>query len=430
MQEITFIGKTTFRNELKKFGIKKEDRKKHILIIGKTGMGKTELLLNMAFQDIKKGYGIGFFDPHGEAAERLLDFIPQKRINDVIYFNPADYDFPLAFNVFERIKPQRRYLVVSYLINVFKRIWSDVWSSSLEYILGNCILALLEYPTSTIIGIYRILTDDFYRKKVVEKITDPLVKSFWLQEFPEYFEREKDTISTIKNKMGQIVFNPVIRNIVCQIKSKIDFCDVLNKRKILIANLSRAKIGEENSELLGSFLFLRIHLATLRRSSLPPQKREDFYLYLDEFYHFVSKNFATFLADARRYNVSLTLSHQYFGQLEQITPFGKSEELKTALLGNVGTIISFRVGAEDASVLEKEFGFEFKASDFTNLPKYEMYVKLMVNGTATRGFSAISLPPIPTPKESFREKIIKVVRERYTTPREIVEKKMKKLVPL
>jgi type IV secretory pathway TraG/TraD family ATPase VirD4 len=424
-QDITFIGQTTFRNEMKRFGIKTDDRRRHIYIVGKTGTGKTELLFNMAVQDIKRGYGMAFFDPHGETAERLLDFVSKKRINDVLYFNPADFDFPTAFNVFEKVPIERRHLVSSFLVGIFRRIWSDVWSSRIEYILGNCILALLEEPNSTILGIHRILTDPEYRKKVIEKLTDPMVKAFWLQEFPHYTQtQELDAVATIENKMGQIVYNPLIRNIFGQIKSKVSFQEILNQKKILIANLSRAKIGEDNSKILGSFLFLKLYLALLTRLGLPASQGEDFYLYLDEFQNFVSKAFASVLSEARKYKLNLILANQYLSQLEETTPSGKSREVSDAIFGNVGTIISFRLGAEDAQFIEREFSPEFTAQEFVNLTKYHIYLKLMVDGVVTRPFSAITFPPLETSKESFKEKIIKVVRERYATPRKIIEEKL------
>jgi len=423
--DITFLGQTTFRNELRRFGIKTDDRRRHIYIFGKTGTGKTESLFNMAVQDIKRGYGIGFFDPHGETAEKLLDFVSKERINDVFYFNPADFDFPIAFNVFEKVTAERRHLVSFYLLGIFRRIWSEIWSARLEYILGNCILALLEYQNSTLLGIHRILADPEYRKKVIEKVQDPMTKAFWLQEFPRYTQsQELEVVETIKNKMGQIVYNPLIRNIFGQVKSKIDFQEILDRKKILIANLSRAKLGEDNSKILGSFLFLKLYLVLLTRIDLPATEREDFYLYLDEFQNFVTKAFASILSEARKYKLNLILANQYLSQLEEVTALGKTSEVREAIFGNVGTIISFRLGAEDAQFIEREFSPEFTAQDFVNLTKYNIYLKLMVDGVASRPFSAITLPPLETPKESSKEKIIKVVRERYATPRKIIEEKL------
>ncbi len=421
--DITFLGQTTFRNEMKKFGIKTDDRRRHIFILGKTGTGKTEFLLNTALQDINRGYGVGFFDPHGETAEKLLDFVPSERINDVLYFNPADLEFPLAFNIFEEVDDSKRNLVSSNLLAVFRKIWPEIWSARIEYILGNCILALLEYPNSTLLGIHRLLADPDYRKKVCEKITDPMVKTFWLQEFSRYQGEDSEAVATLKNKISQIVFNPLIRNMVGQSKSKIDFKELV-KGKILIANLARGKIGEDNSKLLGVFLITKLYLAILSRADIPEEERNDYYLYLDEFQNFSFKGFVNILSEARKYKLNLVLGNQYLSQLDEITPSGKITDVKDAIFGNIGTIISFRLGAEDGKFLEREFLPEFSANDFVNLEKFNTYLRLMVQGVAARPFSAQTLPPPQKPIVSNREKIIKVSRERYTTPRKIVEEKL------
>lgn len=423
--EITFLGQTTFRNEMKRFGIKTDDRRRHIYILGKTGTGKTELLLNMAIQDINRGCGVAFLDPHGDTAERLLDFVPKERINDVLYFNPADLDFPIAFNVMEGVDISRRYLVSSSLLGVFRKIWPEVWSARVEYILENCILALLEYPNSTVLGIHRILVDPDYRKKVIEKITDPMVRAFWLQEFPRFTQsQELEAVATIKNKISQIVYNPLIRNIIGQTKSKIDFGEILQGKKILLANLARGKIGEDNSKLLGVFLITKLYLTILSRIALSEEERKDYYLYFDEFQNFATGAFVNILSEARKYKLNLVLANQYLSQLDEITPAGKTTDIKDAIFGNVGTIISFRLGAEDAEFLEREFLPEFSAQDFVNLTKFNIYLRLMVQGAATRPFSAITLPPPQKIEESNKEKIIKVTRERYATPRKIIEEKL------
>lgn len=424
-QDITFLGETTFRNEMKRFGIKTDDRRRHIYILGKTGTGKTELLLNMAIQDINRGYGIAFLDPHGDTAERLLDFVPQKRVNDVLYFNPADLDFPIAFNVMEGVDISRRYLVSSSLLGVFRKIWTEVWSARVEYILENCILALLEYPNSTILGIHRILADPDYRKKVIEKITDPMVRAFWLQEFPRLTRsQELEAVAIIENKISQIVYNPLIRNIIGQTKPKINFRELLDGKKILLANLARGKIGEDNSKLLGVFLITKLYLTILSSIALSEEERKDYYLYLDEFQNFATGAFVNILSEARKYKLNLVLANQYLSQLDEITPAGKTTGIKDAIFGNVGTIVSFRLGAEDAEFLEREFLPEFSAQDFVNLTKFNIYLRLMVQGVATRPFSAITLPPPQKIEESNKEKIIKVTRERYATPRKIIEEKL------
>ena len=241
--EINFFGETTFRNQRKKFGIKTDDRRRHVYAIGKTGVGKTVMLKNMAIQDIQQGKGIGFIDPHGEAAEELLDFIPSDRINDVVYFNPADLDFPIAFNIVEKVNVEHRHLVASGLMGVFKKIWPDVWSARMEYILNNSILALLEYPGSTLLGVNRMLADPAYRKKIVDKVTDPVIKSFWVQEFARYTQRyEVEATAAIQNKVGQFISNPLIRNIIGQVKSSVDMRKIMDEKKILIVNISKGRI--------------------------------------------------------------------------------------------------------------------------------------------------------------------------------------------
>ncbi|HOK00439.1 MAG TPA: type IV secretion system DNA-binding domain-containing protein [Candidatus Pacearchaeota archaeon] len=427
--EINYFGETTFRNIRKKFGIKTDDRRRHMYIIGKTGMGKTEMIKNMAIQDIIAGKGMGFVDPHGEAAEELLDYVPSNRINDVIYFNPADIDYPIAFNVMEKVDIEHRHLVASGLMGVFKKIWPDVWSARMEYILNNTILSLLEYPGATLLGINRMLSDVEFRKKVIENVTDPIVKSFWVNEFSRYSQTyEVEATAAIQNKIGQFVSNPLIRNIVGQVKSSIDMRKIMDEGKILILNLSKGKVGEDNSMLLGALLITKLQLAAMSRVDIPEEKRKDFYLYVDEFQNFVTESFAEILSEARKYRLCLILAHQYISQLEEMTATGKSTKVKDAVFGNVGTIISFRVGAEDAEFLEKEFLPVFTAQDLVNLPKYHIYLKLMINGIAAKPFSAVTLPPFEKPLESNKEKIIKVSRERYGTPREKVEESIQKWI--
>jgi len=423
MSDINFFGVTTFRNQRKKFGIKIDDRRRHVYLIGKTGMGKTVMLKNMAIQDIQAGRGIGFVDPHGEAAEELLDFVPSSRVNDVIYLNPADLDYPVAFNIMEKVDVEHRHLVASGLMGVFKKIWPDVWSARMEYILNNCILALLEYPGSTLLGVNRMLADVEYRKKVVERITDPVIKSFWLNEFARYTQRyEVEATAAIQNKVGQFISNPLIRNIIGQVGSSIDMRKVMDEKKILILNLSKGRIGEDNSRLLGALLITKLQLAAMSRVDIPEEQRQDFFLYVDEFQNFATDSFANILSEARKYRLALILGHQYIGQLVDKGDSTVSE----AVFGNVGTIITFRVGAEDAEFLEKEFQPEFLAGDLVGLPKYNIYLKLMIDGITGSAFSAETMPPLPKLETSDKEKIIRVSRERYSTSRKIIEEKISK----
>lgn len=429
--DFLILGVTTFRNQEKKFGIKLDDRRRHVYILGKTGVGKSSLLLNMAVQDILAGRGIGFIDPHGEAAEELLHFVPSFRINDVVYFNPADIDYPIAFNPMENVSESTRHLVAAGLMGVFKKIWPDVWSARMEYILNNTILALLEYPNSTILGINRMLSDPEFRKKVIEKIKDPMVKSFWVNEFARYTQRyEIEATAAIQNKVGQFISNPLIRNIIGQVKSKINMREVLDEGKILIANLSKGKIGEENSRLLGALLITQLQLAAMSRVDIPEEKRRDFFLYVDEFQNFATEAFVNILSEARKYRLSLILANQYLAQLEEMTPTGRSTRVRDAIFGNIGTIIVFRIGSEDAEFLKEEFAPECTPQDLVNLPKYHVFVKLMIDGVTTRPFSGKTLPPPPRPSKSYVETIIKVSRERYGTKKEIIEEKIEKWMKL
>ncbi len=420
---ITYFGRTTFRNQKDKFGIKRDDRRRHFYIIGKTGMGKTALLQNMMVQDILNGEGFGFVDPHGEAAEELLDFIPPERINDVIYFNPADVSHAMGFNVMEHVDKDQRHLVASGLMGIFKKIWPDVWSARMEYILNNTVLALLEYPNSTMLGINRMMADKHYRKQVVNKVSDPMVRSFWENEFGRYSEQfAVEATAAIQNKVGQFISAPLIRNIVGQVKSTIDMREVMDEGKILILNLSKGRVGEDNAKLLGGLLVTKLQLAAMSRVDTPEEQRKDFFLYIDEFQNFATKSFVTILSEARKYRLALVLAHQYISQLEEDEKVGHS--MKDAVFGNVGTIVSFRVGSEDAEVLEKEFTPGIYPEDFINLPKYHTYVKLMIDGISAKPFSAETLPPPDAPGSSNKEKIIRVSKERYAIPRETIEEKL------
>ncbi len=417
MTEITAFAETNFRNQSTAFGIKTDDRRRHLYAIGKTGMGKTNMLENLAIQDIRNGHGMCFVDPHGDTAEKLISMIPPERINDVIYFNPADQDFPLSFNVMEEVAPEFRPLVASGLIGVFQKLWADSWGPRLEYILRNAILALLEYPGSTLLGVMRILVDKKYRIRVVNHVQDPVVRAFWAEEFPKWNDRVlQEVISPIQNKVGQFLTSPLIRNIVGQSKSAFDVRTIMDEKKILILNLSKGRIGEDNSALIGAMLITKIQLAAMGRVDMEEDARQDFYLYVDEFQNFSTESFANILSEARKYRLNLILANQYIAQLDEV--------VRDAIFGNVGTIVSFRVGAADAEYLEKEFEPIFTMNDIVNLPKYNIYLKLMIDGIAGDAFSAKTLPPIERKYEDSTEKVIKVSRERYAQDKKTVEEKI------
>ena len=417
-KEITYFARTNFRNQLTKFGIKTDDRRRHMYVIGKTGMGKTTLLENLILSDIYAGHGCCYVDPHGDTAEKLIDFIPSWRLNDVVYFNPSDVEFPIGFNVFEAVDESHKHLVASGMMGVFKKIWEDQWSSRMEYILNNTILALLDNPGSTLLGINRLLSDADYRKRIIGSVRDPIVKQFWLKEFASYNEKyAQEAVAPIQNKIGQFLSSSVIRNIVAQQKSTINIRQVMDSSKILIINLSKGRIGEDSMRLLGGMLITKIQLSAMERVDIPEPERRDFYLYVDEFQNFAVESFAGILSEARKYHLCLTMAHQYIAQL--------SDEVREAVFGNVGSIVTFRVGSTDADFMETEFAPTFTPEDLINIPKYNIYLKLLINGVTSHPFSAVAMPPIGQCTQST-EKVFKISRERYSLPRAEIEEKVLK----
>lgn len=421
--QITYFAETDSRGRRIRFGIKAGDRSKHVYVIGKTGMGKSTLLENLAIQDIQNGNGLAFVDPHGSSAEKLLEYIPEERIKDVLYFAPFDLEHPIAFNVMEDVGYDKRHLVVSGLMSAFKKIWVDAWSARMEYILSNVLLALLEYPDATLLDVNRMLIEKAYRKKVVEYITDPIVKSFWVDEFANYTDRyTQDATPAIQNKVGQFTSNPLIRNIVGQSKSSFDLREMMDTKKILIVNLSKGRMGETNARLLGSMLTTKIYLAAMSRADLPPReiaKLPDFYFYVDEFQSVANDSFADILSEARKYKLALTIAHQYVEQME--------ENVRDAVLGNVGTTIVFRVGPLDAELFEKVFAPQFTAEDLVNLGFAQIYLTLSIDGVGSPPFSATTLPLIAPPSVSHRDRIIAASRERFGRSRATVEEAVRVL---
>lgn len=414
--EIIVLGQTNFRNSNKAFGIKTDDRRRHLYAIGKTGMGKTNFLEFMTIQDIRNGHGLCVVDPHGDYAEMMLDYIPDHRIKDVVYVDPSDLDFPIAFNVLEKVDERYKHLVASGLVGVFKKIFADSWGPRLEYILRNSILSLLDTEDATMLGITRLLVDKKYRRDVVRQITDPVVKSFWIDEFENYNDKMRtEAVSPIQNKVGQFLSSSIIRNIVGQPKSTINIEDIMNEGKILILNLAKGKIGEDISALLGAMIITKIQLAAMARQSIPESERRDFYLYVDEFQNFATGAFATILSEARKYRLNLIVAHQYVAQME--------ETVRDAIFGNVGTLSIFRIGADDAHAFERELAPEYTETDLVNLTKYNNAMKLMIDGVASSAFSASTLP-ITWEKTGNRDEAIAYSREHYARSRSEVEQQI------
>jgi energy-coupling factor transporter ATP-binding protein EcfA2 len=419
-ERVTTFALADSRNRNVEFGIKAKDRTRHLYVIGKTGMGKSTLLENMAAQDIANGEGMAFIDPHGKTAELLLNYVPEHRLKDVLYFAPFDLEHPISFNVLEDVGFDKRHLVVSGLMSTFKKIWIDAWSARMEYILSNTLMALLETPGSTLLGVNRMLADKEYRKKIVDNVKDPSVKSFWVDEFAKYTDKfAAEATPAIQNKIGQFTSNPLIRNIIGQPKSSFNLREMMDQNKIIIINLSKGRVGEVNANLLGSMLITKIYLAAMSRADVQEkalQKLPNFYLYVDEFQSFANESFADILSEARKYKLNLTIAHQYIEQM--------SEEVRAAVFGNVGTMITFRVGAFDAEVLEKEFAPQFTAEDLVNLGFAQIYLKLMIDGVSSTPFSATTMPPIKEPEISLKQQVIEMSRTQFAMNRSLVEQEV------
>ena len=420
--EITYLGKTDFRNGMTKFGIRAKDRFRHMYIIGKSGTGKTTFLENMIVQDIYNGNGVAFIDPHGESADKMLRYIPSNRIDDVIYFSPGDSEFPVAFNpmeISETASASERSLIADGLMTVFKKIWAEAFSGRMEYILNNTMLALLEYPEPSLLSVNRMLTDKDFRKKVIANVTDPTVRNAWDELSKWDDKRWSEAIGALVNKIGQFTTNPIARNIIGQAKSTFNFRDAMDERKIIIVNLSKGLIGEESAKLIGALLITKIYLAAMSRANLTPEQLllvPPLYFYVDEFQNFANDSFANILSEARKYKLALTVANQFVAQME--------DTIKDAVFGNMGTTVSFRVGPFDAEFLEKVYTPVFTAEDLQNIAFGQYFLTLLIDGMSSRAFSAAALPPIQPSEPPQRDAVIEASRRQYARNRAEVEEKI------
>ncbi len=420
-EPLLVLGETTYRRQFRRFGLLAADRLRHAWVLGKTGSGKSTLLANMVIQDLAQGNGLALLDPHGDLVNTVLPFVPRHRVNEVLLIEPSDRDWPVSFNVFRQGRQLHGdpALLTSQLVTVFKRFWRDTWGPRLEHILRNSILAIADRPQATLLYLYRFLTDPALREHLTPTITDPVVAQFWTKEFPSYAKAlQAEAMSPVRNKLGAFVSHPIVRNIVSQERSRVDFVDLMNRRAIVLANLSVGHIGEDASRLLGGLIITAIHLSAMER----PRGGPPFYLYADEFQNFVTDSLATLLAESRKFNLGLILAHQYLAQL----PDG----IRDAVLGNVGTSVVFRVGGQDAEILAPEFAPVFSAPDLQTLERYHVAIKMVIRGESPPPFSARTLAT-PMPPPASAEQLAKIREQahlRFCARRDDVEAAIARLL--
>jgi len=420
-EECSFFGRTNYEAALEEkkfiFGMKRADRRRHTYLVGKSGVGKSKLMELLIRQDIAYGHGVCLIDPHGDFIEDVLAFIPENRIKDVIIIDPSDTDFPVSFNPLSNVDPELKHQVTQGLLEVLQKQFGANWTPRLEHVFRFTTLALLDYPEATMRGMIQMLTDRNYRQRVIEYIEDDMVKRFWAVEFADWSEKfDTEAIIPLVNKLSQFLSNPLLRNIFGQKENKIDLEKIINNQKILLISLSKGKLGEENSSFFGSMFITKLYQAGMARASMKEEDRKDFYLYVDEFQNLITTTFENLFAESRKYGLAITVAHQYMAQL--------LEQVLATVLGNIGTIITFRIGGDDAAKMAKEMTPVFSAEDMINLGIKEFYIKMAIDGETFDPFSAETLKVLPPTHKSFKEEIIKHSREQYTVPIKEVKKRL------
>ena len=417
-KEISLFGITNYHNNFVEFGIKREDRRRHLYAVGKSGTGKSKLLELLIEEDFKTGQGVAVLDPHGDLVDAVIRRVPKNRINDVVLFDPSDTEFPIAFNPLETVEEAYKMQVTIGFIDIFKKLFGTNWSDRLEHVLRYTTLALLDSSNTTVLSILKMLTDKNYRQRIISRIQDSVVKNFWVSEFAAWSEKfDAEAITPLLNKVGQLVSTNMIRNIIGQPASKFNIREMMDNQKILLMKVSKGLLGEENSGILGSMIVTKMYQAAMQRADMREEERKPYYFYIDEFQNFATDTFAEILSEARKYHLNLTIAHQYMGQLIKV--------VKKTVFGNVGSIISFRVGSDDAGILSEEYTPIFKERDIINLGVRDFYIKMSVDGEIREAFSArtIDVPPV---KEDHSKQIIEQSRKKYCTPKAEVEKLLSK----
>ena len=416
-KDVSSFGVTNYHNNFVPFGIRRSDRRRHLYTIGKSGSGKSKLLELLINEDLKNGEGVAVIDPHGDLIDNIMRYIPKHRIQDVVLLDPADIDFPIAFNPLEKVSEAQKMQVTIGFLQIFKKLFGNNWSDRLEHVLRYTTLALLDSPNTTVLSILKMLTDKNYRQKIVARIQDSVVKSFWVSEFAAWSEKfDADAITPLLNKVGQFVATNMIRNMIGQPVTKFNIREIMDQKKILLMKVSKGLLGEENSSLIGAMFITKLYQAAMERADTPEDQRTDFYLYVDEFQNFATDTFAEILSEARKYRLNLTIAHQYMGQL--------SDVVRKTVFGNVGSMVSFRVGAEDAVILAEEYNPIFKERDIINLGVREFYTKMSVGGELREAFSGFTLDA-PVSEHDYTNEIIAVSREKYCMKREEVEEALR-----